>query len=213
LAFIKKNKLEGKATLFIGSGCYKAVNALKGLERPVMINSRAMIDTERDRITLEEKDTFVPGVLHKKGIPFAIVDVVEPWQAAARLIRNGIPRQTALEALTINAAKAIGLGHRVGSIEVGKDANLLILTGDPVDMMTWVDAAYIEGRRVYERSRDLRLRDLLKGVYETAADEKKAAADKKKSEEKTAKKAEPAKKTEAGKSKGASKGAEKGQSK
>ena len=58
---------------------------------------------------------------------------------------------------------AIGLGSRVGSILAGRDANLLLLTGDPLEAETWVDRVIIEGKLVYEREKDYRLKELLTG--------------------------------------------------
>jgi imidazolonepropionase-like amidohydrolase len=56
----------------------------------------------------------------------------------------------ALRGLTIVPAKTAGLGDRVGSIAPGKDADLLVCDGDPVDPRTTVEAVFIEGRRVYD---------------------------------------------------------------
>ena len=47
-----------------------------------------------------------------------------------------------------------GIAHRVGSLEVGKDADLVITTGDPIDPRTSFDATWVNGVRVYEAARD-----------------------------------------------------------
>jgi len=88
------------------------------------------------------------------------------WFQAATAVKYGMPRAEALRAITLNPAQIIGLGDRVGSIEKGKDANLLLLTGDPLDVRTWVDTVLIEGEVVYERSKDERLQKLLTGKKE-----------------------------------------------
>ena len=54
----------------------------------------------------------------------------------------------ALKAVTINAARHIGVADRVGSIEVGKDADLVIADGDPLDSATQVIAVFINGEQV-----------------------------------------------------------------
>jgi cytosine/adenosine deaminase-related metal-dependent hydrolase len=58
-------------------------------------------------------------------------------------------------------AKLLGLSDQLGSIEVGKLANLQILTGDPMQATSWVETVLLEGQVVYERSKDQRLKYLL----------------------------------------------------
>ncbi len=190
IALIKKEGLNDNVTLIVGGECYKVAKKLKSLGRPVIIRSQDMVFREQDRITLKDKDTFLPKVLSDAKVDFAIGGTTEPWYDAARCVRNGVSRERALAAITINAAKAIGLGHLIGSIEKGKMANILILSGDPLDNMTWVEGVIVAGQLVYERNKDKRLRDLLDGVYNTekieterveAAAKAKAAASKKKS--------------------------------
>ena len=64
------------------------------------------------------------------------------------------PLSAALEAITLQAARLLGVDSSVGSIEVGKDADLVLLDGDPFDARTRIERVYIEGRLVHEeRSR------------------------------------------------------------
>ncbi len=63
--------------------------------------------------------------------------------------KAGLDRENALKAITINAAKVCDIDDRVGSIEVGKDADLVILSGDPLDFMTTVKTTVINGEVVY----------------------------------------------------------------
>jgi imidazolonepropionase-like amidohydrolase len=62
----------------------------------------------------------------------------------------------AVRGLTIVPARTAGIANRVGSLEVGKDADVLVLTGDPSDPRTAVDEVYIEGQHVYDTARDPR---------------------------------------------------------
>ena len=52
--------------------------------------------------------------------------------------------------LTIVPARTAGIAHRVGSVEAGKDADLVVITGDPADPRSWVERVWIEGREVYD---------------------------------------------------------------
>ena len=83
------------------------------------------------------------------------------WYQAATAVKYGLSRQEALKAMTLWPAEIIGLGSRMGSIEKGKDGNLVILTGDPLDAQTWVDLVLIEGKVVYERSKDEKLKRVM----------------------------------------------------
>jgi len=67
---------------------------------------------------------------------------------AAKAVAFGLPIEEAIKALTINPAKIFGVADRLGSIEVGKDADLLIATGDPLDMKTVVKQLVISGRAI-----------------------------------------------------------------
>lgn len=61
-----------------------------------------------------------------------------------------------IRALTIIPARIAGIDDRVGSLEVGKDADIIVVTGDPVDPRSSVETVFIEGRRVYDTSRERR---------------------------------------------------------
>lgn len=67
-------------------------------------------------------------------------------------IRAGMSRQKALEALTISNAKIMDLGDRVGSLEPGKDADFIILNGDPFSVYTQVQQTWIDGQKEWDRS-------------------------------------------------------------
>ena len=73
---------------------------------------------------------------------------------AAFAVRGGCSEKTALAALTINPAKMLGLESRIGSIESGKDADILVMNGPPLDYRTYVETAYVGGKVAYERNTD-----------------------------------------------------------
>ncbi len=65
-------------------------------------------------------------------------------------IRDGLPQHLALETITINPAKILGVENRVGSLQVGKDADFVVFEADPWDARNPVIATYIEGEKVFE---------------------------------------------------------------
>jgi imidazolonepropionase-like amidohydrolase len=71
-------------------------------------------------------------------------------RSAAMGVRYGMSREAALEALTLAGARMMDLADRVGSLEVGKDADFIILSGDPLSTYTRVEQTWVEGRRVFD---------------------------------------------------------------
>lgn len=73
-------------------------------------------------------------------------------RSAALAVRAGMPREKALEALTLAPARMLDLGSRVGSLEVGKDADFVLLDGDPLSVYTRVLETWVEGVKVFDRA-------------------------------------------------------------
>jgi adenine deaminase len=125
------------------------------------------VHIENDPVTGDEIETFVPGVFHEKKVPFALrsqsASTQALWYQAARCVGHGLDRQAAIDAATRTPAQILGLEKRVGSLEAGKDGNVLLLTGDPLGVTTFVEHVFIEGRHVYDRSQDVRLKQLQTG--------------------------------------------------
>ena len=71
--------------------------------------------------------------------------------AAAIATANGMDKDAALRAITLSSAEILGVADRIGSLEVGKDADIVILNGHPLDTSTQVEMVLIEGKTVYER--------------------------------------------------------------
>jgi imidazolonepropionase-like amidohydrolase len=71
-----------------------------------------------------------------------------------------VPRAAALAAVTTTPARMLGLEERVGSLAKGKDANVLVLSGEPLSSGTWVEEVILEGEHVYSKSEDERLEKL-----------------------------------------------------
>lgn len=76
------------------------------------------------------------------------------FRMAALAVRAGMSRDKALEGLTLAGAEMLDLQDRVGSLRAGKDADFVILDGDPLSVYTKVLETWVEGRRVFDRSRE-----------------------------------------------------------
>ena len=89
--------------------------------------------------------------LHKAGIPFCISqgDLLEQARFA---VRNGLEPDAALKAITVSPAKILGLEKRVGAIAEGLDADLVALSGDPLEFTTGVQWVMVEGVVQYKQA-------------------------------------------------------------
>ncbi|MBS1948787.1 MAG: amidohydrolase family protein [Bacteroidetes bacterium] len=98
------------------------------------------------------------ALLEKAGVPVAIhtddpiTDSRFLIRSAAMAVKEGLPREKALEALTLSGARMLDLGSRVGSLEKGKDADFVILSGDPFSVYTHVEQTWVEGKKRFDRS-------------------------------------------------------------
>ena len=110
--------------------------------------------TFASKFELQNKSWATPGVLAKAGCHVSIItdNSVIPQQylplCAGMAIKAGMDPFDALKAITLNPAEHIGVADRVGSLEVGKDADVVITAGSPFEVMTLVKAVFIDGNRV-----------------------------------------------------------------
>lgn len=110
---------------------------------------------DRGKPELAHHDIATPRILSEHGINAAIcTDHPEtPIQylplTAALAVRGGLPREDALKAITINAARVLGAEDRIGSIEVGKDADFALFSGDPLDTTVTPDVVIVGGKTVF----------------------------------------------------------------
>lgn len=110
----------------------------------------------RSKFECKNLDFNAPAVLSNAGIPISIITdaPVVPQQylamCAGLAVQAGMKPIEALKAITINPARHLGIDHRVGSIEVGKDADLVIVDGNPFEILDTVSMVFVNGEKVTE---------------------------------------------------------------
>ncbi len=151
--------------IFGGHDAEYCAALLKKYDVPVIIDSTHRKPSRR----YEPYDVAytLPGRLSKAGVRFCISgsDRNETWNTrnlpyhAATAAAHGLRRGEALRSVTLYPAQILGIADRVGSLEPGKDATLIVTTGDPLETKTHVTRAFVQGRSVQLTSRHTRLRD------------------------------------------------------
>lgn len=108
----------------------------------------------------------LPAELEKRGVKIALSTAGEDMggsrnlpYAAGYAVAYGLPYDEALKAITLNPAEMFGLGDKVGSLDAGKTANVVVANGDPLDVRTSVKQVFIDGRAIPMVSRQTQLRD------------------------------------------------------
>lgn len=143
------NKL--KLVLIAGAENYRIADKLA--EQKISVIFPAQINFEqftRNRIN-------VPKILADAGVKIACRPKTDNVQGhedflreMAELVKSGLDKEIAKKSITIYPAEMLGIDYRLGSLEVGKDANLLILSGDPLDVGTQIHQVMLEGKIVYQ---------------------------------------------------------------
>lgn len=113
--------------------------------------------SERAKFELKNLTFDTPGILSARGVEVSIITdhPVIPIQylplCAALAVKAGMNREEAFRALTVNPARALGIDDRVGSLEEGKDADIVLWNGDPLEFNSEVMYTIINGEVVYKR--------------------------------------------------------------
>jgi imidazolonepropionase-like amidohydrolase len=135
-----------------GTEAHLLADKLAAQDIPVIIGP---LFTSRSKVELRNRSLANPGKLAAAGVTIAIttdhpvVPINFLVHQAALSVKHGLDRDTALRALTINPARIVGVADRLGSIEPGKDADLVIWSGDPLDVLSRVTRALIDGAEIY----------------------------------------------------------------
>lgn len=114
----------------------------------------------RSKVEVENLDFKTAGVLRKAGVEVAIcsdhpVTLIQYLPIYAGLAaREGLGQAGALRAITAGAARILGVDHRVGTLQAGKDADIAIFSGNPLETATCTLYTLVDGQVVYDRARD-----------------------------------------------------------
>jgi imidazolonepropionase-like amidohydrolase len=139
---------------------YKVLPLIKSHNIPVVLGPTLTLPLDVDDDY--DRSYTTPNDLFKSGITFAIATFSSrlsrnlPYQAAAA-VSFGLPHDEAYKAITLNAAEILGVGKRLGSIDEGKVADLIVTDGDPMETMTHVMQVFIDGKPVSLDTRQKRL--------------------------------------------------------
>jgi imidazolonepropionase-like amidohydrolase len=135
-----------------GTEAHLLADILAARDIPVIIGP---LFTSRSKVELRNRSLANPGKLAAAGVTIAIttdhpvVPINFLVHQASLSVKHGLDPETALAALTINPARIIGIDDRLGSIEPGKDGDLVIWSGDPLDVLSRVTRAYLGGQEIY----------------------------------------------------------------
>jgi len=152
-----------KPVIALGTEAYRMIDELKQAGVPVVVHPTM----QRAGSNIETLHSFTgnAAALDAAGIPVTICTGFEGYVPKTRVLRYeaamavaaGMDKERALQAVTINAAKLLGIERGYGSIEVGKIADLVLYDGDPFEHSTHVTQTIMRGKVVYNRNDYLKL--------------------------------------------------------
>jgi imidazolonepropionase-like amidohydrolase len=153
-----------------GSESYQIADLLKQNNIAVILGRQHSLPSMEDDDVDQPYKT--PAALQKAGVLFALNDTHEDSRYrnlsfnAGTAAAYGLSKEEALQSITLNAAKILGVADRTGSLEVGKDANIIICDGDILDMKSSnVSDAFIQGRHVSLDNKQKQLFERYKHKY------------------------------------------------
>jgi imidazolonepropionase-like amidohydrolase len=109
------------------------------------------------KVELKNRHLVTPGALTRAGVKVAlttdhhVVAIQYLHLTLVMAVKEGLDREMALRTVTRHPAEIMGVGDRIGSLAPGRDADLVIWSGDPLDIYQRTEQVYIDGHKVYER--------------------------------------------------------------
>jgi imidazolonepropionase-like amidohydrolase len=169
LAWAKEMQL--KIVLVDGDDAWRVAAQLKEGDVPVILGPATSLPPRRD----DDYDSAWSSAakLQQAGVRFCIASNGRSAETNERNVGYeaglaagyGLPKEEALKAVTLYPAQILGIADRLGSLEPGKAATLIVTNGDPLDFPTQVEAAYVDGRKIDLSNRQTRLRDKYREKY------------------------------------------------
>ncbi|MDD2401415.1 MAG: amidohydrolase [Clostridia bacterium] len=136
-----------------GTEAHKVIPEILKRNIPVVVGPTL---SSRSKVELAEMTWKTVSLLNEAGIMVAIttdhseVPVQYLPLCASLAVKNGMKEEEALKAITINPAKILKLDHRIGSLEKDKDADIVVMSGHPLDWHTNIEQVYVNGKKVYD---------------------------------------------------------------
>ncbi len=127
--------------------------------------------TSRSKVEVNNKTLANPGILDRAGVKVAlttdhpVVPIEFLVHQATLCVKEGMDPVSAIRALTVNPAEIMGISDRVGSLKPGLDADVVVWSGDPLDVMSRALRVFVEGREVYTYDERTRERTVLDAYY------------------------------------------------
>ena len=163
-----------KLVLIHATEAWMVASDIAAAKVPVVLNPEANLPYDFDELgaTIENA-----ARLSQAGVKVSISNISKYGsdshnmrlitQLAGNAVANGMPYEAALAAITINSAEILSVAHKVGSLSEGKQADVVVWTGDPLEVMHYAEVVIINGELIPMESRQTKLRDR----YETLQSE------------------------------------------
>jgi len=165
---------EVRMILVGGREAHKCLDVLKENRIPVIVGSVFSVPENRD--DAYDQVYRLPGLLQANGIPFAIANLNSDMSGSESNLRNlpheagyaagsGLSQTDAIKSITRYPAEILGISDRYGTLEPGKTASIVVVDGNPLEVISQVDYLFIEGAPIDLTSRQTRLRDQFQQRY------------------------------------------------
>lgn len=156
-----KERFSGLNIILLGaSDAWRVAEQLARANIPVILDPESNLPGGFDRLASTMSNA---GRLHAAGVLVAIGmdthNIRLAPQHAGNAVANGLPHSAAIASLTINVAKIFGFDKELGSLETGKQADLVIWSGDPLEVTQVAEQVFIAGKAMPMESRQTKLRD------------------------------------------------------